>query len=67
MARISLKAARVAAGMTQKELAEKLGVSRESIVNWETGNTPMKIVYLYAFCHVTGFSEDDIILPEMST
>jgi len=67
MAKISLKAARVAANMTQKELAEKLDVSRESVINWETGKTPMKMVYLYAFCHVTGFSENDIILPEVST
>ena len=67
MAKIPINAARVAAGMTQEELAEKMGVSRQTIINWETGKQEMKTVYLYAFCHVTGFSEDDILLPKMST
>jgi len=67
MAKIPLNAARVAAGLTQEELGEKMGVSRQTIINWETGKQEMKTVYLYAFCHVTGFSEDDILLPKMST
>ena len=67
MAKIPINAARVAAGMTQEELAEKMGVSRQTIINWETGKQEMKTLYLYAFCHVTGFSEDDILLPKMST
>lgn len=33
MPKISLEAARVNAGLTQKELAEKLGVSNTTIVN----------------------------------
>ena len=67
MAKIPLNAARVAAGLTQEELGEKMGVSRQTIINWETGKQEMKTVYLYAFCHVTGFSEDDILLPKIST
>jgi putative transcriptional regulator len=67
MAKIPINAARVAAGLTQEELAEKMGVSRQTVINWETGKQEMKTVYLYAFCHVTGFSEDDILLPKMST
>lgn len=67
MVKIPINAARVAAGLTQEELAEKMGVSRQTVINWETGKQEMKTVYLYAFCHVTGFSEDDILLPKMST
>ena len=67
MAKIPINAARVAAGLTQEELAEKMGVSRQTIINWETGKQEMKTLYLYAFCHVTGFSEDDILVPKMST
>ena len=67
MAKIPINAARVAAGLTQEELAEKMGVSRQTVINWETGKQEMKTVYLYAFCHVTGFSEDDILVPKMST
>ena len=31
--------ARDAAGLTQVELAERLNVSRETVINWETGKT----------------------------
>ena len=32
-----LKAARVSAGLTQEQVAEKIMVSRQTISNWETG------------------------------
>ena len=67
MPKITLEAARRNAGFTQKELADRLGVSRELINAWEAGRTEVKTFYLYAICHVTGFSEDDIILPTKST
>ena len=37
MIQISLAAARVNAGLTQEEVAEKLQVSKKTIVNWEKG------------------------------
>lgn len=67
MPKITMQAARVNAGYTQKQLGEKLKVSRELVNAIETGKVEVKPVYLYAFCHVTGFSEDDIILPTKST
>lgn len=67
MAQISMAAARVANRLTQEQLAKKMGVSRETVVAWETGKRPIKTAYFYLFCKVTGFSEDDIILPEKST
>lgn len=67
MKQITLAAARVSAGLTQQELADKIGVSRTSIIKWETGQTPMKPAYFYAVCQVTGFDVDDIILPNEST
>lgn len=36
---ITMKAARVNAKLTQKEVAEKLGVSRLTIIHWEKGAT----------------------------
>lgn len=36
---ISLKAARVNAGLTQKEAALKLGISKETLQNYENGIT----------------------------
>lgn len=64
---ITMKAARVNANLTQEALAEKLGVSRSTVINVENGDTEVKPVYLIAFCHVVGLSVDDIILPTKST
>lgn len=67
MAKSTLAGARISAGYTQESLAEKLGVSRALINKLENGKADMTPYYLYAFCHITGFSESDIILPEQST
>jgi len=67
LAKITLEAARVNTGMTQQEMADKLGISRSLMIALENGKCEMKPVYLYAICHVTGFSEDDILLPKKST
>lgn len=37
--RITLEAARVNAGMLQKEVCERLGISLTTLVNWEKGKT----------------------------
>ena len=63
MAKITLKGARANAGLTQDGLAEKLGVSRKMVADWETGKAEMRPAYLLAICYITGFDEDDIILP----
>lgn len=63
MPQITLAGARVSAGYTQAELAEKLGVSRDLIGKMEKGKIVVKPHYLYAICLITGFNPDDIILP----
>ena len=67
MAKITMKAARVNADLTQQDLADKLGVSRSLVISIENGDTEVKPYYLYAFCHVVGMTEDDILLPTKST
>lgn len=37
--KVSLEACRVNAGLSQKEMADKLGVSAATIWNWENGKT----------------------------
>lgn len=45
--KISLKAARVNANLTQQEVAEKLGVSKHTVINWENGKThPKKCILI---------------------
>lgn len=65
--RIPLKAVRVTIGVTQQELADKLGVSRESVNAWETGKTEVKPVVLFALAYLSGIKSDDIILPSESS
>ena len=65
--RISLEAARVNAKLTQEELAEKMGVSRESVRAWEKGTREMKTAYFYMFCDIVGISKDNIFLPSEFT
>ena len=39
---ISLAAARINAQLTQEDIAKKLGVGKQTIVNWEKGKTQPK-------------------------
>ena len=39
---ISLAAARVNAGMTQEDVAKKMGISKQTIINWEKGKPKIK-------------------------
>ena len=67
MVKISMEAARVNAGFTQQELADKMGVSRSTVVNMEKGHSEVRPLYLYAFCHIVGLPVDNISLPKTST
>jgi len=39
-----LKDARVSAGLTQEQVSEELGISRQTMSNWENGKTYPDIV-----------------------
>lgn len=67
MAKITMEAARVNAKLTQAELAEKMGVSRSTVIDWENGKREIRTAYLHLFCIVVGMAEDDILLPEINT
>ena len=67
MPKITIEAARVNAGLTQEELANKMGVSKQTVFDWENGKREIRTAYLYALCHITGFEEDDFILPKRTT
>lgn len=41
-----LKARRIKAGLTQKELADKLGTFKQKISNWENGVTGISRLYI---------------------
>lgn len=64
MTRITLEAARVNAHLTQKELAEILGVSNVTVVNWEKGKTEPSISQLKKISELSGIPSDFIFVPE---
>lgn len=64
---ISLAAARVNAGLTQAEIAERMGVSRATIINWETGKVVPGIPEMEMLSREYGMPVDNIFLPCYST
>lgn len=60
---ISLAAARVNAGLTQKQLATALGVGNQTIVSWEKGKTEPKISQMVEMSKIFGIPFDNIFLP----
>ena len=61
MLRISLKAARVNADLSQKEVANILRVSNKTIHSWEKGDTFPSAGYINKLCKLYGVSYDNII------
>lgn len=61
MARISLRAARVNAGITQKQTAAYVGVSNKTLVKWEKGSAYPNVCQAMKLCKLYGMSFDDII------
>ena len=49
---------RVRLGLSQEGLAEKLGVSRESVKDWESGETPVKSSVLISMADLFDCSLD---------
>lgn len=64
--RISIKAARVNADMTQEEMANVLGVNKTTIVNWESGASEPKISQLHRISELSGIPIDFIFVPTKS-
>ena len=62
--KITLKAARVNAGYTQKSASQRLGVNRLTLRNWEQGRTFPTISKFDEMCRLYNASREDIFLPE---
>ena len=60
MKNLKLKAARAAMDMSQQELAEKVGVSRQTINSIEKGDYNPTIKLCIAICKVLGKTLDEL-------
>ena len=59
-----ISTARKEKGMTQKELAEQIGVSDKTISRWETGNGLPDMAYLTPLCDFLGVSVNELLSGE---
>lgn len=67
MAKITVKAARVNAGLNQKDAAKEIGVSNKTLGNWESGASFPTVDKVEIMCNLYGVKYDDIIfLPNDS-
>lgn len=54
-----LKELRISCGMTQKEVAEKLGRKQQIVGHWETGYAQPDANTLFTLCNIYGVTVDD--------
>lgn len=59
--KITLAAARVNAGLTQKQAAENLNVSRETVCKWENGKVSPTADKIDAICTLYRIAYDNLI------
>ena len=64
---ISLAAARVNANMTQADIAEKMHLNKQTIVNWENNRVIPKPAQLEMMSRIYNIPVDNIFLPTKST
>lgn len=61
MKQITLKAARVNCGLSQKEAAQKLGIAESTLYKWESGKNKPNVKYLGKIQKVYKMPVDAII------
>ena len=56
-----IRALRKSAGLTQKDLADKLGISFQAVSKWEKGNTLPDTVIIPELCEILGTTADKLL------
>lgn len=57
----NLKAARIRAGLTQKEVADRLGVGKSTYSQYETGTNEPSIPRIKALAKILGVTGDELL------
>ena len=58
--KISMKAARVNAGITQVEMADRLGKSDATVLAWEKGRVSPRMDEFEAYCRECGIAPEKV-------
>ncbi len=61
--KLSLEALRVNVNMTQQDVADRLGVSRYTVIKWESGHMEPKGLVIYALAKLYEVEIDTIRIP----
>lgn len=64
MFQVSLRAARINAGMKQKDAAKGIGVGVTTIINWENGKTAPRSDQLQELCELYKIPIDCVFLQK---
>lgn len=62
--KISMSAARVNAGFTQKELSKKMHISNNTLVAWENGKAIPSFASFKLYCELCSIPMDNVIMPK---
>lgn len=62
--KITLKAARVNAGLSQDDVTKQLHISKTTLVNWEQGHVALKACDFLKLCELYNIEPDCIFLPK---
>ena len=65
MVKITLEAARVNTGLTQEQLAEKMGVSRQTVAKWESGESSPDVGHCDAMAELFDVTLDALVHDDM--
>lgn len=63
MKKLSLKTARVNAGLTQEEAAQAINVTGKTLISWEKGVTHPTVDKLLRLCSLYDVQISDIFMP----
>lgn len=60
---VSMASARVNAELKQDDIAREMGVSKQTIINWEKGRVVPKPAQFQMFCMICKIPKDNVKLP----
>lgn len=61
--KLTMKAARVNAGLTQEQIADKMNISTTKVCFWEKGRYEITPEELKRYCEIVNVNTRDILLP----